>query len=104
MASALLFGPAPATITLAIDSMLMMHAFKTFSLRRLLFNSGAPALAFWLGAQAFQWLLGPQPLFGANIPLDTLVVPIACFALVYYTLERRHALAGHRARKERLAA
>ena len=66
--------------------MLMMHAFKTFSLRRLLFNSGAPALAFWLGALAFQWLLGPQPLFGANIPLDTLVVPIACFALVYYTL------------------
>jgi len=86
MASALLFGPAPATITIALDSMLMTHAFKTFCLRRLLFNSGAPALAFSLGAAAFQSLVGTQPLFGADVPLDTLVVPIACFALVYYTL------------------
>ena len=86
MASALLFGPGPATLTLAIDSMLMMHAFKTFSLRRLLFNSSAPALAFWLGACVFQWWFGAKPLFGAGVAVDTLVVPIACFALVYYTL------------------
>ena len=31
MTSALLFGPGPATITIAVDSMLMTHAFKTFS-------------------------------------------------------------------------
>ena len=86
MASALLFGPGPATLTLAIDSMLMMHAFKTFSLRRLLFNSSAPALAFWLGAWVFQWWFDAKPLFGAGVAVDTLVVPIAGFALVYYTL------------------
>ena len=67
MTSALLFGPAPATVTIALDSMLMTHAFKTFSLRRFLFNSGAPALAFWVGAQVFFWLSGSAPLFGSRV-------------------------------------
>ena len=86
MASAILFGPGPATLTIAIDSMLMTHAFKTFSLRRFLFNAGAPALAFWIGAQLFFWMTGSPALFGAGVAVDTLVFPIACFALVYYTL------------------
>lgn len=86
LASALLFGPGPATLTIAVDSMLMTHAFKTFSIRRLLFNLGAPTIAFWIGAQVFQQLSGPHPLFGADVAVDTLVVPIACFALVYYAL------------------
>ena len=55
MTSALLFGPGPATVTIALDSMLMTHAFKTFSLRRFLFNSGAPALAFWTGRRGVFW-------------------------------------------------
>jgi putative nucleotidyltransferase with HDIG domain len=84
--SALLFGPAPATLTIAIDSVLMSHAFKTFSLRRVLFNGGAPALAFWTGAQVFFGLLGSPPLFGLPVPTDALVFPLACFALVYFTL------------------
>src|SRR3982751_5800783 len=42
MASALLFGPAPATLTVAIDSILMQKAFKTWNWRRLMFNSGGP--------------------------------------------------------------
>src|SRR5687767_14538339 len=86
MTSALLFGPAPATLTIALDSMLMTHAFKTFNLRRFLFNSGAPALAFWVGAQVFFWLSGTEPLFGKGAPIDTLLFPIAAFALVYFSL------------------
>jgi len=86
IASAILFGPGPATLTIAIDSILLTHAFKTFSLRRLLFNLGAPALALWSGAQVFRLLFGPQPLFRMPVALDTLVVPIACFATVYYVL------------------
>lgn len=86
MTSALLFGPAPATLTIALDSMLMTHAFKTFNVRRFLFNSGAPALAFWAGAQVFFWLSGTQPLFGKGAPIDTLLFPIAAFAFVYFSL------------------
>ncbi len=86
MTSALLFGPAPATVTIAIDSMLMSHSFRTFSLRRFLFNSGAPALAFWLGAEVFYRLSGTQPLFASRAPIDGLVFPVGCFALIYFAL------------------
>ena len=86
MTSALLFGPGPATVTIAVDSMLMSHAFKTFSIRRFLFNSGAPALALWTGAGVFFWLSGSAPLFGIRLPIDNLIVPLACFALTYFTL------------------
>lgn len=86
MTSALLFGPGPATVTIAIDSMLMSHAFRTFSMRRFLFNSGAPAIALWTGAQVFFLVSGSSHLIGNRAPIDGFVFPIACFALVYFTL------------------
>lgn len=86
MTSALLFGPGPATVTIAIDSMLMSHSFRTWQARRFLFNSGAPTIAFWAGAQVFFWLSGSRPLFGTHAPMDSLVVPVACFAVVYFGL------------------
>lgn len=84
--SALLFGPAPATVTIAVDSMLMSHSFKTFSIRRFLFNSGAPAVAFWTGAEVYYQLSGAQPMFGPRAPFDGLVFPVGCFALIYFVL------------------
>jgi putative nucleotidyltransferase with HDIG domain len=84
--SALLFGPAPATLTIALDSMLMSHAFKTFSLRRFLFNSSAPAVAFYAGAEVFFRLSGLAPLSGNAIAVDQLVLPLACFVTVYFAL------------------
>jgi putative nucleotidyltransferase with HDIG domain len=86
MTSALLFGPAPATLTIAVDSMLMSLAFKTFSMRRFLFNSSAPAVAFWVGAEVFFRLSGFTPLYGTGAAADTLVFPVACFAAVYFVL------------------
>ena len=86
MTSALLFGPAPATVTIAIDSMLMSHAFKTFSWRRFLFNSSAPAIAFYAGAEVFFRLSGLAPLYGTPVAVDALVWPVACFAAVYFAL------------------
>jgi hypothetical protein len=86
MASALLFGQGPATIVVAIDSMAMTWAFRTNRVRRLLFNSGAPAIAFWVGAQTFYILSGVQPLFGTQAEADSLVLPIASFALIYFGL------------------
>ncbi len=86
MASAVLFGPGPATLTIAIDSVLLTRAFAKFSLRNLLFNLGAPALALWTGAQVFRALFGGDPLFGRPVAIDALVVPLGCFAVVYYVL------------------
>src|SRR5688572_16756752 len=86
IASALLFGPAPATITVAVDSMLMASAFKTWSTRRFLFNSSGPAIAFAIGAQAFFGLSGTGPLFATQIQADALLLPLVCFVMVYYFL------------------
>src|SRR5689334_5451582 len=86
MASALLFGPGPATIVVAMDSMAMTWAFRKNRLRRFLFNSGGPAIAFWVGAQVFYWLSGARPLFGERVEADVIVLPIAAFALIYFGL------------------
>jgi putative nucleotidyltransferase with HDIG domain len=83
--SALLFGPAPATVTMAIDSILMSSG-KNRVLRRLLFNGSAPAIAFWAGAQVFLWMSGVGPLFGQSVNADTLVWPLLCFTAVYFVL------------------
>ena len=86
MTSALLFGPAPATLTIAVDSMLMSRACKTFNLRRFLFNTSAPAVAFWVGAEVFFRVSGFTPLYGTGVAADTLVLPVAYFAAVYFAL------------------
>ena len=87
IASALLFGPAPATVTVAVDSMLMSRAaFKTWSTRKFLFNSSGPSIAFAIGAQVFFGLSGTGPLFGTHIQVDALLLPLVCFVMVYYAL------------------
>lgn len=83
--SALLFGPAPATVTMALDSMIMSYR-QSSKLRRFLFNGSAPAVAFWCGAQVFFWFSGVTPLFGNKLSADTMVGPLAIFAAVYFVL------------------
>ena len=58
--SALLFGPAPATVTIAIDSF-VVSVRRRNSARQLLFNTTSPAIALWCGAQVYS-LLSPQDL------------------------------------------
>src|SRR5438045_2641488 len=62
-ASVLLFGPAPATVIVAIDCFVltawMRH--ENRSLSRSLFNLSAVALSIWLSAQEFFWLAGVRP-------------------------------------------
>ena len=90
--SALMFGPAPATVTMAIDSVVMSYVANRKAsgndtrVRRLLFNGSAPPFAFWCGAAVFFGLSGLAPVFGVNINADRLVLPLACFAAVYFVL------------------
>lgn len=85
VASAVLFGPAPGTVTIVIDSLMMSYG-RGQQKQRLLFNGSAPALAFWCGAAVFFRLSGFEPVFGANVHADTLVLPLAAFAAVYFLL------------------
>ena len=90
--SALLFGPAPATVTMAVDSLVMSYdanataQHRALRMRRMLFNGSAPALAFWCGATVFGWLSGLGPMFSATVDANTLVGPLASFAAVYFVL------------------
>jgi putative nucleotidyltransferase with HDIG domain len=86
MTSALLFGPGPATIAVVIDSIALSHKFRTNRLRRFAFNSTAPAVSFWVGAQTFFLLSGLGPIYGTSVSADVLVGPIACFAAVFFLL------------------
>jgi putative nucleotidyltransferase with HDIG domain len=85
LTSALLFGPAPATVTMALDSLLMSYG-RTSQVRRILFNGSAPAVAFWCGAEVFAWVSGFTPLYGTGVAADKLVWPVACFTAVYFGL------------------
>src|SRR3954465_6230532 len=57
-AAVLLFGPAAATMVVALDSLVIsLWIFrKSRRAERVLFNFAAPAIAVWLSSQAFFWL------------------------------------------------
>jgi putative nucleotidyltransferase with HDIG domain len=84
--SALLFGPAPATVTVAIDTVLIGLR-RHNRLQQLVFNCCSAALSLWCGAQVYYLLSAHQPVAMAwAVPGTTAVGPLACFALVYFVL------------------
>jgi len=62
-ASVLLFGPAPATVIVAVDCFVISLWLRdeNRSPVRSLFNLSAVALAIWLASQGFFWLAGVRP-------------------------------------------
>jgi putative nucleotidyltransferase with HDIG domain len=83
LTSAVLFGPAPATVAMAADGFIMSWR-RGHSADRMLFNAANPALSVWLGAQAFLALLGRSPLASDVVSLETLVGPLAIMAVVHF--------------------
>ena len=81
--SALLFGPAPATLTIALDSFIVSVRRRN-SLRQLLFNTTSLAVALWTGAQMYYALSHQNPLDVS--PATTMIAPLACLATVYFLL------------------
>ncbi len=83
--SAMLFGPAPATVAMATDGFVLSWR-RGHSADRMLFNAANPALSLWLGAQGFLAVLGRVPLAGEALSLDTIVGPLALMAVVHFLL------------------
>jgi putative nucleotidyltransferase with HDIG domain len=83
--SSLLFGPAPATLTIVVDS-IWISSGRGYDLNRFLFNGSGPAIAFWIASQVFFAVLGTGPLYGSAIAPDRLVLPLALLASLYYVL------------------
>ena len=83
--SALLFGPAPATVTIAIDSFVVSLRRRN-SVRQLLFNTTSPAIALWSGAQVYSLLSHQNAAPGVLAPDATMIVALAGLATVYFLL------------------
>jgi putative nucleotidyltransferase with HDIG domain len=82
--SALLFGPAPATLMIAIDGF-VVSVRRRNDVRQLLFNTTSLALALWAGAQAYYALLPPHA-GSSRLSPDAMVLPLGCLASVYFVL------------------
>jgi putative nucleotidyltransferase with HDIG domain len=83
--SALLFGPAPATVSLAIHA-LTWSCTRRHPLTRIAFNTAAPALSIWVAAQAFFLLAKTGPLLHAETNAAYLILPLLCLTLIYFAL------------------
>ncbi|HEV3059509.1 MAG TPA: HD domain-containing phosphohydrolase [Vicinamibacterales bacterium] len=82
---ALLFGPAPATVAIAVDSFVICIR-RREPWRRLAFNTAAPALSLWVASRAGFAIAGVAPLIVGKTPIGALAVPLLSLALVYFLL------------------
>ena len=84
--SCLLFGPAPATLTVAIDSFVMSWR-RGHAGYQILFNTTSCAIALWSAGQLFFWLAGSGPLITVETaPGGWTLLHVGCLATVYFTL------------------
>jgi putative nucleotidyltransferase with HDIG domain len=87
-ASVLLFGPAPATVIVAIDCLVIsLWRHRSRSTLRLLFNVFAVALSIWISSQAFYWIVGVTPGdLNQLLPLEKRLWPLFGLATFYFLL------------------
>jgi putative nucleotidyltransferase with HDIG domain len=86
LTSALLFGPAPATLTIAIDSLVTSYRRRN-NVRQILFNCTSGALSLWCGVQLYYALSGHAPLaLHWQWPAADTLLPLGALALAYFTL------------------
>lgn len=80
----LLYGPAPAALTVALDGLLVSGRRK-HSWYRVLFNTAEPVVSIWGAAQVFL-LLVRGPVAGSPPEVTALLVPLAALTTVYFLL------------------
>jgi putative nucleotidyltransferase with HDIG domain len=85
IAATLLYGPAPATVALAVDTCLISWR-KGHSWNRVAFNTAAPALSLWVAGQAFFAMSGVAPLAIDRGAPGPLLGPLVCLAAIYFLL------------------
>jgi putative nucleotidyltransferase with HDIG domain len=83
--SAVLFGPGPATIAVAIDSFIRSSRRGNAWLRRA-FNAVAPAISMWAAGQVFFLAARVAPLTRAATPLQGIIFPLLWLTTVYFVL------------------
>ena len=85
IAATLLFGPAPATVALAIDTFVLSWR-KGYPWRRVAFNAVAPALSLWVAGQVFFAITGAAPLAANDARIGPLIPALFFLATIYFAL------------------
>ena len=83
--TALLFGPAPATVAQAFGTVVSSWRRK-HSVERVIFNTSNSAFSMWAGSQTFFWLSGVPPLTHSVSPIAQLILPLLAFSAVHYLI------------------
>ncbi len=88
--SALLFGPAAGTLTVALDALVisLWLARRGHPLHRIAFNIFALPAAMWAGAQIYYAIGDVPPLYTSPqaVKISRLLIPLFCFTTVYFGL------------------
>ncbi len=90
--SALLFGPAAGTVTVALDALVisLWLARRGHPIHRIAFNVFALPASMWVGAHLYYAIGQFPPLFTAptelEIRISQLLFPLVCFTTVYFGL------------------
>src|SRR5688500_14526657 len=85
IAATLLFGPAPATVALAIDTFILSWR-KGYPWQRVVFNTVAPALSLWAAGHVFFLSTGAAPLASTAASMGPLIPALLCLATIYFVL------------------
>ena len=85
---ALLYGPSPATIIIAVDGMIISIWRRHRKLHQVMFNAAEPALSLFVAAHAFFWLSGLPYADREQFPIDvgSNLLPLALFTFTYFLL------------------
>lgn len=88
IAAALISGPAAGAVTAAVDGLMLSFRMKSSArtVRRVLFNLAAPAIAVWAAAEAVFTIAGPQLLIDGPWRVPYLMALLVLFGAVNFGL------------------
>ena len=85
IASAMIFGPGPAMVALAIDSACLTRR-HGYGMRRLMFNATQPAFSLWAATHVFQFLVGDASALSQSTQITAVILPLVAMTTVYFGL------------------
>src|SRR5207237_4489135 len=75
MAIAMLFGPGPATLAIAVGAF-ALPVRRRRPIRQIVFNTASLAVSMWAAAHVFFLISRVEPLAVGHTPMATLVLPL----------------------------
>jgi diguanylate cyclase (GGDEF)-like protein/putative nucleotidyltransferase with HDIG domain len=86
--SVLVFGPAPATLIVACEGMIISFWIlrRTNEVYRTFFNMGSAAVSIWIASQLFYFLIQQRTIEGLKVISFELLIPLIVFTASYFIL------------------